>query len=139
MAIKQILRRKLSLFLEYLSGLKGNLLMGGTIHEVFSFNCETCESLIKKPIKHLSAASVVNCINPDCKESYFLEQENDEQDFKITRRIFKFNCKSCKHDVVVPTNTFRKLKFDEQLNIHCSFCHVSLTVIMRPLVKENAD
>ena len=133
---KTKVKKKVESFLEYLSGLKGNLLMGGTMGEVFSFHCCGCDSLIKKPIQYLNTPSVVNCINPKCNESYFLEPKDGGRDFKITRRIFKVGCKSCNYDLDVPTNIFRELKFDQQLNIRCSSCDALLTVIMRPLVKE---
>lgn len=136
---KEKIKKKVISVVEYLSGLKGNLLMGGPLGKVFSFNCYLCDTLIKKPIKHLNSPAFVNCLNPECNESYFLEPEDDGQEIKITRRIFKFGCKGCDADLEVPTNVFRELRFDQQLNIPCGSCSAFLTVIMSPLMKENTD
>lgn len=136
---KEKIKNKVESVIEYLSGLRGNLLMGGVLGEVFSFNCLICSTSIKKPVKYLSSPTLVNCINPRCNESYALESDGKEQGFKITRRIFRFSCKGCNDDLDVPANVFRELKFDQQLNIRCGSCNASLTVIMRPLMKENVD
>lgn len=136
---KEKIKNKVESVVEYLSGLRGNLLMGGVLGEVFSFNCYICDTSIKKPAKYLSSPTLVNCINPRCNESYLLESNGKEQECKITRRIFRFSCKGCNDDLDVPANVFRELKFDQQLNICCGSCNASLTVIMRPLMKERAD
>lgn len=136
---KEKIKNKVESVVEYLSGLRGNLLMGGVLGEVFKFKCYICGTIIKKPVKYLSTPTLVNCINLECNESYHLESGGKEQEFKITRRVFRFNCKSCNNDLDVPANTFRELQFDQQLNIRCSSCKASLTVIMRPLIKENTD
>lgn len=136
---KEKIKNKIESVVEYLSGLKGNLLMGGVLGEVFSFNCHICGTSIKKPVKYLSSPTLVNCINPRCNESYLLEPDDKGQDFNITRSIFKFNCKTCNGDLNVPANVFRELKFDQQLDILCPSCNTSLTVIMRPCPKENGD
>lgn len=136
---KERIKNKIESVVEYLSGLRGNLLMGGVLGEVFSFNCYICDTPIKKSVKYLSSPTLVNCINPKCNESYVLEPESEEQEFKITRCIFRFNCKGCNNDLDVPANVFKELKFDQQLNIRCGSCNAFLTVIMRPLMKENVD
>ncbi len=136
---KEKIKIKVESVVEYLSGLRGNLLIGGVLGEVFSFNCYICGTSLKKPIKYLSSPAIVNCINPECNESYFLEPNSKEQEFKITRRILIFSCKSCNGDLNVPANVFKELKFDQRLNIRCGSCGASLTVIMRPLIEENVE
>jgi len=136
---KKKIKKKVISVVKYLSGVKGNILMGGPLGKVFIFNCHLCDSLIKKPIKSLNYPSIVNCINPNCNESYLLEPENVGQEIKITRRIFKFACKDCAEDIEVPTNVFRELKLDQQLNIQCGSCATTLTFNMRPLMKGSAD
>lgn len=120
---------------EYLRGIKGNLLMVGPLGEVFSFDCQACGIKIKRPVKNLDSPLVVNCISPECKESYFLEPSEQEKDIKITRLIFKFKCQRCDEDLDVPSNIFKELRFDQQLNIVCGSCQASLELIMRPLIK----
>lgn len=133
---KEKIKNKVESVIKYLSGLSGNLLMGGVLGEVFSFKCYLCGTLIKKPVKYLSSPTLANCINPTCKESYLLESGGKEQEFKIIRRVFRFNCNVCNVDLEVPANVFRELKFNQQLNVQCNSCNAFLTVIMRPLVKE---
>ncbi|RAU18889.1 hypothetical protein DN062_05245 [Nitrincola tibetensis] len=123
----------------FLQGIDGNLLMGGSLGPVFNFNCLTCDSLIKKTVKALNSPAVVNCINPECSESYYIEPEDYKEGFRVTRRIFQFACKRCNGNLDVPSKLFRELKLDQQLNIVCGSCHTSLTVIMRPLMKDNVD
>lgn len=136
---KKKIKNKIESVIKFLSGLKGNLLMGGVLGEVFSFNCSICGTSIKKPVKYLSSPILVNCINPKCNESYVLEPKNEEQDVRVTRHIFRFSCKVCNDDIDVPANVFKELKFDQQLNIRCGSCTAFLTVIMRPFMKENVD
>ena len=130
------IKEKIESFIEYLSGLNGNLLMGGPLDDVFKFNCVMCGFLIKKPAKRFSLPSVVSCINPKCNESYLLEPTNDGEGFEYTRRVFNYKCNGCGCDLDVPANVFRKLKFNEQVDVVCT-CTSSLTVIMHPLTKES--
>ena len=144
---KDKIKKKVEAFLRYLATLKnGNLLMGGSLGKEFSFNCFACETLIKKPIKLLTAAAaaaaaaaaVANCINPKCNESYLIEPEKNNE-YEIKRRIIKFLCLGCKEDLEIPSNVFKDLKFQQQLNICCGGCQSSQTVIMRPLAKGSSE
>lgn len=136
---KEKIKNKVASVVEYLSGLGGNLLMGGVLGKVFSFNCCFCDTQIQKPVKNLTSPTLVNCINPKCNESYLLEPSSEDQDIKITRRVTRFDCKDCNNNLDVPTNLFRGLKFDQQINIRCPSCDASSTVIMSPLIKEHSD
>lgn len=133
------IKDKVDQAIQFLQGIDGNMLMGGSTGKVFSFKCFACDILISKPIKLLSSPTKVNCINPKCIESYLIEAGKKENDFKITRRFFKFECQHCHEDLDVSSNIFSDLKFDQQLNIVCSSCKASLTVRMRPLMKANSD
>lgn len=132
---KEKIRKALESAIGYLRTIKGNLLMAGPLGEVFSFDCQTCGVRIKRPVKNLVSPSVVNCITPECKESYLLEPSETEKEVKITRRIFRFKCQSCDEDLDVPSNIFRELRFDQQLNIVCGSCRASLELVMRPLMR----
>ena len=135
---KEKIRKKIKAFLSYLTELKeGKLLIGGSLGECFSFHCCACETLIKKPVKLLTSPVVANCINPKCNESYLVELEKSN-DHKITRQIITFACLVCKKDLDIPSNVFKGLKFEQQLNICCGECQSSQTVIMRPLVKGSS-
>jgi hypothetical protein len=132
---KDNIRKVVESAVGYLRGIKGNLLMAGPLGEVFNFDCHACGIKIKRPVKNLVSPSVVNCITPECKESYFFEPGEREKDIKITRCIFRFKCQSCDEDLDVPRNIFKELRFDQQLNIVCGSCHASLELVMRPLIR----
>lgn len=118
--------------IEYFRTINGNLLIGGTLNEVFTFNCHACNTLLKRPIDKLSSIKIINCLNPKCDESYLVTPESKGEGFTITRRVFKFSCDNCGEDIVVPTNIFSKLKFNQQINIICFSCSNPLHVVMRP-------
>lgn len=61
---KEKIKEKVDQAVQFLQGIDGNLLMGGSLGPVFSFNCLTCDSLIKKPVKFLNSPAIVNCISP---------------------------------------------------------------------------
>ncbi|EEX36484.1 Uncharacterised protein [Vibrio metschnikovii] len=132
---KEKIKQKISLFIDYLSDYKsGNLLVGGSFGKVFSFTCCVCDVIIKKPVKVLTSPVVVNCINPECSESYLVEPDGNHKHI-ITRRIIKFRCQSCENYLEVPTNTFKELKFEQELNIRCLGCESNQTIVMRPQIK----
>ncbi|XPF93647.1 hypothetical protein ACM9HF_16720 [Colwellia sp. RE-S-Sl-9] len=131
-------KNKLEKFLTYLSKIKdGNLLMGGMEGVDFCFNCYSCDSLIKKPVKYIKTSIIANCINLKCNESYLIEHDIESR-YKITKRCIKLQCNECKKDLEVPTNIFKKLKFEEQLQINCVECKTHQTIIMYPLIKSNS-
>lgn len=132
---KDNIKNKIENFIKYLLELKeGNLLMGGSFGKVFSFNCFICDSIIKKPVRALASPIIVNCINPKCIESYLVEPEQ-QNEHTITRRIVRFACVNCKTDLDIPSNIFKELKFEQQLNICCGECKSNQVVVMRPLIK----
>ncbi|MEO9274793.1 hypothetical protein ABFY09_08010 [Marinomonas sp. 5E14-1] len=128
--------KKVTDILKFLSTLNGNILMGGSRGETFNFECFFCETPIKKPFKYLASASIVNCINPNCGESYLIEPDS-ENEFEITRRVIKFPCHNCKLDLEIPSNTFNNLRFRQVLNATCGNCNASTDLIMSPMIKEN--
>lgn len=129
------IKKKVKLVIEYLTKLDGNLLLGGVIEKSFKFECCMCGLEVRRPISKISTPIVVNCINPDCRESYLLSKKSDEK-IEAIRRIIKFNCEACDSDLEIPTNLFKELKFDQQLNIKCGVCDSLLEVIMHPLIKR---
>lgn len=131
---KDNIRKKVNDVVSFLSGLKGNLLMGGTFREEYGFNCFVCDTKIKRPVKNLQQETVVSCINPKCQESYVIQKDRNDE-FEVIRRVIKFSCAGCNDDLEVPTRLFRELRFDQKLNINCGNCNMLSEVIMRPLMK----
>lgn len=113
---------------------KGDLIIGGFVGETFNIECVSCKVLIKKPAMKLKSGNViVNCISPNCPESYLVNYVNG--DYVTERNVFNFKCNECGHDLDVPHQTFSKLHLNSRLKIKCGNCLSKTSVIMRPLVK----
>lgn len=111
-----------------------NLIMGGVFGEVLSFNCVACNTPIKKPKSVLELGKVViNCISPDCPESYTIEK--DGEGYSCERNVFEFSCQNCSSALHVPHQTFSNLRLNSVLKLRCGECASETSVIMRPLVK----
>lgn len=135
MAIKTKLGKKFLTSVSFLSEMKGSLLMGGSLGKEFCFNCFSCDTKVKRPVKSLTSQTVVSCINPKCPESYIIQKdENDE--FEVIRCVIKFSCSGCNRSLDVPTSVFRDLHFNQILNVRCKKCNTLSKVIMRPLMKS---
>ena len=132
---KDNVRKKVSDVVSFLSGMKGNLLMGGSFGQEYGFNCFVCKSKIKRPVRNLEHQTVVSCINPKCNESYIIQKAKNNE-LEVIRRIIKFSCSGCNDDLEVPIKVFRDLRFEQTLNIRCSKCNMLSEVIMRPLRKS---
>lgn len=50
---KDNVRKKVSDVVSFLSGIKGNLLMGGSFGQEYGFNCFVCNTKIKRPVRNL--------------------------------------------------------------------------------------
>lgn len=132
---KDNVRKKVSDVVSFLSGMKGNLLMGGSFEQEYAFNCFVCDGKIKRPVRNLQHQTVVSCINPKCQESYVIQKDKNDE-FEVIRSIIKFSCPSCNDNLEVPIRVFRDLRFDQILNIRCGKCSMLSEVIMRPLMKS---
>ncbi|WP_278404871.1 hypothetical protein [Pseudoalteromonas ruthenica] len=132
---KERIRKKVVDVISFLSGIKGNLLMGGSFGEDYSFNCYACSTKIKRPVESLLDTTVLSCINPKCKESYVIKKDKND-DFEVIRSIIKFSCPGCNQDLEVPLRYFQDLLFDQTLNIRCGKCDMLSEVVMRPLMKS---
>ena len=132
---KNNVRKKVSDVVSFISDIKGNLLVGGSLGQEYGFNCFVCYTKIKRPIKNLQHPTVVSCINPKCQESYVIQKDKNDE-FEVIRSIIKFSCSGCNEDLDVPIRVFRDLRFDQILNIRCGKCNMLSEVIMRPLMKS---
>ncbi|MCT7360252.1 hypothetical protein [Thalassolituus pacificus] len=132
---KDNIRKKVNDVVSFLSGMKGNLLMGGSFSEEYGFSCFACNTKIKRPVRKLQHETVVSCINPKCQESYIIQKDGNDE-FEVTRRVIKFSCAGCNEDLEIPTRIFRELHFDQKININCGKCNTLSEVIMRPMMKS---
>lgn len=129
------IRKKVVDVISFLSDINGNLLIGGSFGEEYSFNCSSCKTKLKRPVKSLLDKTVLSCINPECKESYVI-QKNKNDGFEVIRNIIKFSCSGCDENLEVPIRYFQDLRFNQTLNIKCAKCDMLSEVIMRPLMKS---
>ncbi|MBE3671238.1 hypothetical protein BOO25_20135 [Vibrio navarrensis] len=117
---------------------KGDIIIGGFLGETFNIECVSCKILIKKPaIKLKSGKVLVNCISPNCPESYLVNYVNG--DYFTERSVFKFKCNDCGHELVVPHQTFSKFRFNSRLETKCENCSskISLTMQLLAHVERN--
>lgn len=132
---KYKIRKKVTEVIAFLSDITGNLLMGGSFGEEYSFNCVACGTKIKRPISGLQDKTALSCINPKCQESYVIQKDKYD-DFEVIRSVIKFSCCGCNEDLEVPIRVFKDLRFNQVLHIRCGKCSTLSEVIMRPLIKS---
>lgn len=132
---KDKIRKKVVEVVEFLSNMKGNLLVGGSFGEEYSFNCFVCDTKIKRPVSVLQQKTALSCINPKCQESYVIQKDNHDE-FEVIRSVIKFTCLGCNEELEVPIRAFKDLRFNQILNIRCENCSTLSEVIMRPLMKS---
>lgn len=132
---KDKIRKKVSEVIVFLSNMKGNLLVGGSFGEEYSFNCFVCDTKIKRPVSSLQHKTAISCINPKCQESYVIQKDKHDK-FEVIRNVIKFTCLGCNKKLQVPINAFKDLRFNQILNIRCGNCSALSEVIMRPLMKS---
>lgn len=135
---KDKIRKKVSEVVVFLSNMKGNLLVGGSFGEDYSFNCFVCDTKIKRPVSSLQNKIALSCINPKCQESYVIQKDKHDN-FEVIRSVIKFKCLGCNEELEVPTRTFKDLRFNQILNIRCGNCSTLSEVIMRPLIKSTEE
>lgn len=135
---KDKIRKKVSEVVVFLSNMKGNLLVGGSFGEDYSFNCFVCDTKIKRPVSSLQNKIALSCINPKCQESYVIQKDKHDN-FEVIRSVIKFKCLGCNEALEVPTRTFKDLRFNQILNIRCGNCSTLSEVIMRPLIKSTEE
>lgn len=135
---KDKIRKKVSEVVVFLSNMKGNLLVGGSFGEDYSFNCFVCDTKIKRPVSSLQNKIALSCINPKCQESYVIQKDKHDN-FEVIKSVVKFKCLGCNEELEVPTRTFKDLRFNQILNIRCGNCSTLSEVIMRPLIKSTEE
>jgi hypothetical protein len=106
---------------------EGTLMSSGMGEEV-SFECN-CGSKNKRRLELLRDGQVVNCINPDCYESYDYVQSN----MFFGRRTFKTVCRACAASRDVPKRMVEKLQTDQHIHFDCEGCGETIYVSWRPM------
>ncbi len=124
--------------LKYFETLTGNMIIGGPLGSVYRFNCDICSTEIGRPEDSLKQLTLVNCINPECSESYSIEPDNAEG-YKITRQTRAFECSECKEQLTVPVNQLLHMTLRHTLTLQCYRCRGTTEVVLRPFGKYESE
>lgn len=85
-----------------------------------SFECSGCEKLNKRKLKSLKNKQTVNCIDPDCDESY--EVKMVDGDVRFVRRRATITC-ICDKELFLTCNYLGRMKVNEVVGVVCSSCN----------------
>ncbi|WP_128254390.1 hypothetical protein [Falsirhodobacter deserti] len=106
---------------------EGTLMSSGMGEEV-SFEC-ICGSKNKRRLELLKEGQSINCINPDCDESYDYVQS----DMSFGRRTFGIVCRACRASRDIPKRIIEKLRTDQHVHFDCEGCGETIYVSWRPM------
>ena len=106
---------------------EGTLMSSGMGEEV-SFECR-CGSKNKRRLELLKDGQTINCINPDCDESYGYVQP----DMSFGRRSIEIVCRACKASRDIPKRMVEKLRIDQHIHFDCDRCSETIYVSWRPM------
>jgi len=112
---------------------EGTLMSSGMGKEV-SFEC-SCGSKNKRRIGLLKDGQIINCINPNCSESYnYIMSETS-----FRHRILKISCRACGVSHEVPTRKVENLKTDQNIHFDCDGCGETIYIMWRPMQTQHTE
>lgn len=106
---------------------KGTLMSPGIGQEV-SYKC-VCGSKNKRRLEMLKDGQTINCINPDCNESYGYVQSA----MSFERRTFEIVCRACEASRDIPKRMVERLRTDQHIHFDCEGCSETIFVSWRPM------
>lgn len=112
---------------------EGTLMSTGMGEEV-SFEC-VCGSKNKRRLELLKDGQIINCINPDCDESYDYEQS----DMSFGRRTFEIVCRACGASRDISKRMVEKLRTDQYRQFDCEGCGETICVSWRPMQAQRTE
>ncbi|SHH32989.1 hypothetical protein [Cognatishimia maritima] len=112
---------------------EGTMMFTGMGEEV-SFEC-SCGSKNKRRLELLKDGQTINCINPDCDESYGYVQT----DMTFGRRTFEIVCRACEASRDIPKRMVEKLRTDQHIHFDCSRCSETIYVSWRPMQAQRTE
>lgn len=132
---KEVIRDRINEILRFLSQIDGNMILNADVGEVFNFNCFSCGTEIKKPIKAISKNNIVNCSNLECHESYIIRHDDDINDYTPERRHIYYKCPDCEKTNTLAMNRVSKLRFlDKPIKSHCTDCGKEIEISLYPAI-----
>jgi Zn finger protein HypA/HybF involved in hydrogenase expression len=122
------IERRVREALEVLASIsEGTLILGG-FGEATKFQCG-CGTLNKRRAALLKAGQVVNCFNPDCRETWSVEI--DGQDIGFRRCSIDLKCPECGEDTPVPRRFVMELEREQRLSFNCASCSKQNLVVWK--------
>lgn len=112
---------------------EGTLMFTGMGEEV-SFEC-VCGSKNKRRLELLKDGQTINCINPDCGESYDYVQS----DMSFGRRTFEIVCRACGTSHNIPMKLAEKLRTDQHIPFECEGCSEPIRVSWRLMQEQRRE
>ncbi|MBM1814297.1 hypothetical protein [Pseudosulfitobacter pseudonitzschiae] len=123
----QAIKSKVTQALAEIKRISEGTLMSSGMGEEVSFEC-SCGSRNKRRLELLKDGQTINCINPDCNESYDYVQS----DMSFGRRTFDIICRACGTSCDIPKRMVEKLKTDQHIHFDCEGCREAIYVSWRP-------
>lgn len=112
---------------------EGTLMSSGMGEDV-SFEC-ICGSKNKRRLELLKDGQTINCINPDCDESYDYVQSY----MAFGRRTFEIACRTCGESRDIPKRMVEKLRTDQHIHFDCEGCGETIYVSWRPMQAQRTE
>ncbi|MDT8855053.1 hypothetical protein RNZ50_08490 [Paracoccaceae bacterium Fryx2] len=128
---KQAIASKVKQALAEIKKISEGTLMSTGMGEEVSFDC-VCGSKNKRRLELLKDGQTINCINPNCDESYDYVQS----DMSFGRRIFAIVCRACEASRDIPKRMVEKLRTDQHIHFDCDRCSETIYVSWRPMQSQ---
>ena len=123
-----VAKSKIAGVLELARAIDNGNMLGGMFQGTVEFRCN-CDCVIVRPIEALSEDILIDCPNPNCKESYLPQQDKDN--WRFQRRFSYFSCPECVEDVEVPTGYVDQMRGNQTLIIKHK-CGMELRCVLKP-------
>lgn len=100
---------------------------GGSIREVFSFNCTKCQNLVVCNTQAVRKSRRAVCLNPQCKAEYFASiSEEGSATFELMVTTFECTKEGCDGKLSIENR-----KLDIGVEFSCPVCGLKHTIIHR--------
>jgi len=133
---REAIEKQVESTLDELEKLKSGTLLFSGLGTNYYFPCVSCGVEIRRIQKLLKHGQVINCINPECKESYQIHKEGEE--ISYMQRTVSLKCEKCEGEMAFAQRLVDDLRQGEPLDMPCDTCgHVSLIRLIPVLVKIN--
>lgn len=130
----QAIRSKVTQALAEIKRISEGTLMSSGMGEEVSFEC-SCGSKNKRRLELLTDGQTINCINPDCDESYGYVQS----DMSFGRRTFEIVCRDCEASRDIPKRMVEKLRTDQHIHFDCDGCSATIYVLWRFMQAQRTE